>query len=53
MLNSKKHKNLLSHLKMSKNILTFGNIEIERKKFYHNNTLIFFKGCSFCESISI
>ena len=29
-----KHKNLLSHVKISKEILTFGDIEIERDKFY-------------------
>ena len=28
-----KHKNLLSHMKMAKEILTFDNIEAERKKF--------------------
>ena len=27
-----KHKNLLSHIKMGKESLTFGDIEIEKKK---------------------
>ena len=27
---------------MGKEILTFGNIEIEKKKFYHHKTPIFF-----------
>ena len=36
-----KHKNLLSHIKMGKEILTFGNIETEENKFYHNKTLLF------------
>ena len=31
-----KHKNLLSQIKMGKEILMFGNIEIEKNKFYHN-----------------
>ena len=35
------HKNLLSHLKMDKEILTFGNIEIEKNKFYRNKTIFF------------
>ena len=26
------HKNLLSHIKMGKKVLTFGDIEIEKKK---------------------
>ena len=38
-----KHKNLLSHIKMGKEILTFGDIEIEKTKCYHNRTPIFFK----------
>ena len=37
------HKNLLSHLKMGKEILTFRNIEIEKNKFYRNKTPIFLK----------
>ena len=28
------HKNLSSHIKMGKKILEFGEIEIEKKKFY-------------------
>ena len=27
------HKNLLSHIKMSKEVLTFGDIKIEKHKF--------------------
>ena len=38
-----KHKNLLSHIKMGKEILTFGDIEIEKTKCQHNRTPIFFK----------
>ena len=37
-----KHKNLLSRIKMGKEILTFGDIEIE-KKLYHHKTPIFLK----------
>ena len=29
------YKNLLSHIKMGKEILTFGDTEIEKNKFYH------------------
>ena len=36
-----KHKKLLSHIKMSKEILMLGNIEIEKNTFYHNKTSIF------------
>ena len=36
-----KHKNLLSNIKMSKEILTFGDNEIEKNKFYCNKTPIF------------
>ena len=32
---------------MGKEILTFGDIEVEKNKFYHNKTAIFFKGCSY------
>ena len=35
------HKNLLSYLKMGKEILTFGNIEIKKNKFYHNKSIFF------------
>ena len=36
-----KHKNLLSHIKMGKNILTFSDIEIERNNFYRHEGPIF------------
>ena len=32
---------------MGKEILTFGDIEIEKNKFYRNKTPIFFKGCRY------
>ena len=35
-----KHKNVLSHIKMANEILTFGYIKIEKIKFYRNKTLI-------------
>ena len=38
-----KHKKLLSHIKVSKEILTFGNIEIEKDNYYRNKTPIFLK----------
>ena len=38
-----KHKILLSRIKMGKEILTFGNIEFEKNKFYRNKTPIFLK----------
>ena len=34
-------KNLLSSIKIGKEILTFGDIEIKKKIFYHNKTPIF------------
>ena len=34
--NIKKHKNLLTVVKLGKEILTFRNIEIENNKFYHH-----------------
>ena len=34
--NITKHKNLLSHIKVGKEILTFGDIEIEKNKFYRS-----------------
>ena len=37
------HKNLLSHIKVGKEMLTFEDIEIENKNFYHRNTSIFKK----------
>ena len=36
-----KNKNLLSHINMSKKILTFGDVEIEKKKFHRHKTPIF------------
>ena len=38
-----KHKNLLSHIKMSKKILMFGDIETEKNKFYRHKSSIFLK----------
>ena len=38
-----KHKNLLSHIKMGKVILTFRNIEIEKNKFCCRKGPIFLK----------
>ena len=39
---------------MGKEILTFGNIEIERKKnFYHQKSSIFSKDVEILESINI
>ena len=35
------HKSLLSYLKMGKEILTFGNIEIKKNKFYRNKSIFF------------
>ena len=32
------HKNLLSHIRIGKEILSFGEIEIKRNKFYRNKT---------------
>ena len=34
--NLAEHKNLLSDIKMGKEILTFGHIEIKKKNFYHH-----------------
>ena len=45
--------NLLSHIKMAKEILTFGDIEIEKNKFYHHKTPIFLKDIDIEKSISI
>ena len=39
-----KHKNLLSHIKMGKEILTFGNIEIEKSKFYRHKNPVPIRG---------
>ena len=36
-------KNLLSYFKMAKEILMFGDNEIERSKFFHGEIPIFFK----------
>ena len=40
-----KHKNLLWHIKMGKEILTFGDIEIEKSKFYRHKTPMYFFLC--------
>ena len=40
--NIMKHKNLLSYIKMGKEILTFDNIEIEKKKNSTAIWLLFF-----------
>ena len=34
-----KHKNSLSHIKLGKEILTFGDIEIEKNEFYRHKSL--------------
>ena len=36
-----KHQNLLSHIKMGKEILTFGDVGIEKHKFYRYKSPIF------------
>ena len=41
--NITKHKSLLTHAKMGKEILTFGNIEIEKSKFYHYKSPVFLR----------
>ena len=38
-----KYKKLLPHIKIDKEILKFGDIEIEKNQFYHNKTHIFLK----------
>ena len=38
-----KQKILLSHIKMYKEILTFGDIEVEKKKFFTSIKVPFFK----------
>ena len=38
-----KYKNLLSHIRMGKKILAFGNIKVEKNKFYSHKTLFFQK----------
>ena len=40
-----KHKNLSPHIKMSKEILMLGDIEIKNHKFYRYKCLIFFRRC--------
>ena len=40
-----KNKKSLSRIKMGKEILTFGDVEIQKNKFYPSKTSIFFKGC--------
>ena len=32
---------------MGKEVLTFGNTEMAKNKFYHNKTPIFFKRCRY------
>ena len=38
---------------MDKEMLRFGDIEIEKNKFYHNKTRIFGGRCIYKESVSI
>ena len=38
-----KHKNVLSHIKMGKEVFTFDSIEIEKNKFCRDKTAIFLK----------
>ena len=38
-----KHTILLSHIKMGKEVLTFGDIEIKKRKFYRHKTTIFWE----------
>ena len=38
-----KHYNLLSYIKIGKEVLTFGDIEIENYKFYRYKSPIFLK----------
>ena len=38
---------------MSKEILMFSDIELQKNKFYHHKSPIFFKACIYSESISI
>ena len=38
---TEKSKNLIPHIKMGKEILMFGDIKIEKKKFYRNKILDF------------
>ena len=44
------HKHLLSHVRMSKEILMFSNTDSEKKIYCHKN---FFKRCRYLESINI
>ena len=37
------YRNLLAHIKMGKEILTFGDIKIEKRKNYHHKSPIFQK----------
>ena len=39
-----KHKNLLSHIKMGKEILMFGNTEIKKNKLYRHKTPVLITG---------
>ena len=45
-------KNLFPYMKIGKEILKFGDIEIEKNKFYRYKTPIFKKRCRYWESIS-
>ena len=42
-----KHKNLFSHIKSGKEILSFGDIEIEKHKFYRYKSPIFSLRCRY------
>ena len=42
-----KHKNVLPHIKLGKEISAFGDIEIEKNKFYRNKTPVFLIGCGY------
>ena len=48
--NIKRHKHLLSHVRMSKEILMFSDTDSEKKIYCHKN---FFKRCRYLESINI
>ena len=45
--------NLFLNIKMDKYIITFGNIEVEKSKFYRYRSRIFFMRCRYWERISI
>ena len=50
-------RNLLSYIKISQEILAFGNVEIEKNKLYHNKAPIFLysflKKCRYWESFGL